>query len=480
VDMTKEWDKDENGDGVYQYFKGPVPLQSITKVIYRDGLLFGLSSTEGGTSATVRTDISAKIFVYDVENMKMLKTIDIGNYIGGIQYPIKYLAALEADPEISNKFWGVVSETLFSMTYDRDTNKFTIKEELSFGKTRFSTDNGWATNDMIFQDDYIYVMFNMVGGLCRVNRNNPKEYKQLLYNFNSLSEIPTNFVIGEDGDLYYTAKGATNLYVLNLDITDEERAEAKNVQDLIDLISDEVTMADRPAIEAARAAWNAMAPANQPLVNNFTKLEDAEFALMALRIAALGEITLEDEAELVAIRKEYANLPIAKRMQLDFYTVSQAESAMSILRGERTTNLIAAIGTVTLEKEQQIRDARASFMALSIYERRLVTNIEVLNAAEATLTGLLLRQSEADAVAKLIDEIGFVFFSNEKIKIAREAYDKLDAETKAWVENYKTLTKAETLLIVEYVAVGIILVGGAAITVLALRKKTSKKKANAE
>jgi len=269
----------------------------------------------------------------------------------------------------------------------------------------------------------------------------------------------------------------TTLYVLNLDITEEERAVAKSVQDAIDLIPAEVALTDRSVIEAARAAWDAMAPANQPLVNNYQKLEEAEIELLRLRIADLGEITIEDEAELVAIRQTYSTLTLEQRMSIDFLTVSKAESVMSILRGERMVNQIAAIGEVTLEKADTIREARAAFMALSRYERTLVTNIEVLNAAEATLTGLLLRQSEADAVAKLIDEIGFVFFSNEKIKIAREAYDKLDAETKKLVDNYKTLTSAETLLIVEYVAVGVIVAAGAVITVCVLRKNASKKKA---
>ena len=479
VDMTKEWDKDENGDGVCQYFKGPIPLQSITKVIYRDGLLFGLAAPMGGTSSVTPVGESAKMFVYDVANMKMIKVVDIGAYISDLPKPLASIAALDIDPDISNKFWGVVAETLFSMTYDRDTGKVTIKEELSFDKHNLRIGNGWFANDILFQGDDMYVMFYKIGGLCRVNRNNPKEYEQLLYNFESLSQIPESMVIAEDGDLYYTT-ASPNLYVLNLDITEEERAIAKNVQDLIDIISDTVTMEDRPAIEAARAAWDAMAPANQPLVNNYRKLEDAEIELLRLRIAALGEITIEDEAELVAIRKAYSALSLEQRMTIDFLSVSKAESVMSILRGERMVNQIAAIGEVTLEKADTIRAARAAFMALSRYERTLVTNIEVLNTAEAILTGLILRQGEADAVEKLIDEIGFVFFSNEKIKIAREAYDKLDAETKAWVENYKTLTKAETLLIVEYVVVGIILVGGAAITVLALRKKASKKKANAE
>ena len=66
---------------------------------------------------------------------------------------------------------------------------------------------------------------------------------------------------------------------------------------------------------------------------------------------------------------------------------------------------IAAIGEVTLEKAEIVRAARAAFMALSLYERRLVTNVDILNAAEATLNKLLLRQNEAANVDKLIEAL---------------------------------------------------------------------------
>ena len=476
VDIQKEWDKDEDGDGACKYFKGPVPLQSITKVVYRDGLLFGLAAPMGGTSAVNPAGETAKIFIYDVENMKMLKTIDIGDYISGVPSPLFALAAFEGDPDISNKFWGVVSETLFSMTYDFDTGKITIKAELSFDRDTIKHGNGWFTNDMIFQDDYIYVMFDKIGGLCRVNRNNPKEYEQLLYNFDSVSQMPSSFALSDDGDLYYIA--GTSLYVLNLDITEEERAEAKNVQDLIDLISDTVTLADRPAIEAARAAWDAMAPANQPLVKNYEKLEEAEIELLRLRIADLGEITIEDEPELVSIRKTYSTLTLEQRMSLDFLTVSKAESIMSILRGERMVKMIDAIGEVTLEKEAVVRDARASFMALTLYERRLVTNIDVLNAAEAVLTTLLLQKSEAGAVDALIEKIGFVFFGDgAKISAARKAYNKLSNEAKDLVENHTTLVLAEIILVVEYVVAAAAVTGGVLYAIPATRAKIFKKKA---
>ena len=204
----------------------------------------------------------------------------------------------------------------------------------------------------------------------------------------------------------------------------------------------------------------------------------AEVALLQLRIDDLGEITIEDEEELVSIRKTYTSMDQALRMLIDFKKVSDAESIMSVLRGQRTSALIDALGEITLENAQLVRDARASFMALTRYERTLVANIEILNTAEATLNRLLVRENEINTVVQRIDEIGFVFFGPAKILEAREAYDALDDEAKVQVENYNTLVTAEVTLIVEYVLAVVIVAFGIVCAIPATRNKIFKKKAN--
>ena len=480
VNMAEEWDRDNDGDGVNDSFAGPVPRQSIVKVVYSDGLLYGVSTLRAGSGLEDTPNATAVIFIYDVENMKMLKTVDLANYIQGVPSTVRIIQSLEADPEISNKMWGMVAETLFSMTYNKETNKVTIKEEISFNKTRINQTTSLCT-PMIFDGDYLYALFGSVGGLLKINRNDTSDYVRLMGDFETTRQVPTDFILGDDGDIYYVSSNSPHIYVLNVDITDEERASAKVVDDAIDLIPDVVTLADRATIEAARAAWDAMPKANQPLVKNLERLEQAEIALLTLRIDALSEnITIEDEPELLAIRAEYMALDLEQRLFIDFRKVSDAESKMSILRGERTTNLINSIGEVTLDKEQLIRDARASFMALTRYERTLVKNIDTLNAAEAVLTGLLLRKSEASAVDKLIEKIGFVFYGDgAKISAARKAYNKLDDATQEWVEKYGILVASEIILVVEYLIAAAVVTGGVLYAIPATRAKIFKKKEKA-
>jgi hypothetical protein len=172
---------------------------------------------------------------------------------------------------------------------------------------------------------------------------------------------------------------------------------------------------------------------------------------------------------------------LTQRATIDYPTVSAAVSRMSILRGQRTTNLIASIGEVTVDKEQLIRDARASYMDLSVYERRLVTNVEVLNAAEAVLTTLLLYKGEAAAVDKKIEAIGFVFFgSGNKISQARQAYNKLDDAAKDYVTKYGILVASEIIIVVEYLLALAVVTGGVLYAIPATRTKIFKKKEKAE
>ncbi|MBO4861998.1 MAG: hypothetical protein J5535_03770 [Firmicutes bacterium] len=114
---------------------------------------------------------------------------------------------------------------------------------------------------------------------------------------------------------------------------------------------------------------------------------------------------------------------------------------------------IAAIGTVTLDSEEAITAARASYDALTDVQKDLVANLETLTAAEEALAALkTAQQDEVDAAAAAaVDEkiaaIGEVTLEKEEaITAARAAYDKLTDAQKKLVSNLATLTAAEEAL----------------------------------
>lgn len=113
--------------------------------------------------------------------------------------------------------------------------------------------------------------------------------------------------------------------------------------------------------------------------------------------------------------------------------------------------LIGGIGTVTVDSERAISDAREYYDALSIEDRVEVKNLPVLEEAEKALEEA--KQAEAEEqtalkkiekVERYISDIGDVSMkSNYQIHTARLAYDDLDADLQQRVGNYDTLEQAE-------------------------------------
>lgn len=166
-------------------------------VVYQNGYLYGTGSTSGGNKTGFNGD-DAKIFVYDVENRRK-----VGEYtvdIPGIEKPL-FIAGIAPDPKEAGKFWGIVSETLFSFRFDEHWNA-TFKEELSFAKDTyyFEGSKQWFPRPILFgEDGYLYAAFDEKGGTQRINPQNPKgDHTRIL------DHAPMHYILGEDGNFYYT------------------------------------------------------------------------------------------------------------------------------------------------------------------------------------------------------------------------------------------------------------------------------------
>ena len=102
-------------------------------------------------------------------------------------------------------------------------------------------------------------------------------------------------------------------------------------------------------------------------------------------------------------------------------------------------NLIVAIGEVTLESGDVIREARIAYTELSDNEKGKVSNLKDLEIAEK-----IYDQLHADAVAGVIDQIGEIG-DESKVLIdeARNQYDALTKSQQKLVKNFDVLIKAE-------------------------------------
>ena len=131
-----------------------------------------------------------------------------------------------------------------------------------------------------------------------------------------------------------TTTGGTSM------ITAADRNKAAAVDKLIEKIGT-VTKDSGPAIEAARKAYNDLTPTQKRLVNRLKELTDAE--------------------------KAYAKLTA---------TAEDQQKAKDVM------DKISKIGNVTKDSEQDIRDARKAYDALTDLQKLLVDNYDVLTAAE--------------------------------------------------------------------------------------------------
>ena len=110
---------------------------------------------------------------------------------------------------------------------------------------------------------------------------------------------------------------------------------------------------------------------------------------------------------------------------------------------------INAIGEVTLSSEQSIDTAKNAYDELSDNQRQKVDNYETLTSAESKLAELKEDKaredkSKADEVISTIDAIGEVTLDKkDQISQARSSYDALSPDQKQLVSNYQALSEAE-------------------------------------
>ena len=179
-------------------------------------------------------------------------------------------------------------------------------------------------------------------------------------------------------------------------------AAAQNVDNLIDKIGT-VTYTDacKQKIDAARKAYDALSSTDKGKVTKLSVLEAAE--------------------------KKYNEL-------------KQADDKV---KAQNVINLINKIGTPTVKSDAAINAAWTAYNALTADQQKLVTNLATLQTATQKWN-----QLKSDEVIKLINKIDdpVTVQSEKAIKEARAAYDKLTANQKKLVNNYKKLTDAETAL----------------------------------
>ncbi len=511
--------------------------QAIINLVYHDGYLYGATSVRGGTGAADREDLSAKLFVYDVENKKKVAEVDLHDYINGLPKQIKMVAGIAADPNIdeNGRLWGLVSETLFSWSFDKDTGKVTVKEELSFDKSTCNTSSNRDSmpRPFVFDDvGYMYLAFDNNGGLRKINPNNPKDNKRIL------QVAPTDYNIDKDNNLYYIEGQAMLLYPM--DVTDVDWEIAGKVDAQIRALNKAVTLDTEAEIVAARTAYEALNWRHKALVQDLEVLQNAEVDLLECKIDTIGEATLDKKDMVFDLKAQYDAMDA--RMQRYVKNYSVLEEAHNVIQAildkeaadavQKMIDSIKNMGEITLEKEQDIRNIRAAYDALTVKQRALV-DAKLLLEAEAKIKAL--RQVRIERLIQIIAQLGDpitladepaiveameiynwmymdereqvdygkliaaeaalkklqkaaaaqvdALIENGEYKAARKAYDALTEGSKQYVRYYDYLLEVEAqgrLITIIVIAV-VVVAGGVTAFILVKRKKQrSKTETNSE
>lgn len=154
-------------------------------------------------------------------------------------------------------------------------------------------------------------------------------------------------------------------------------------------------------------------------------------------ISAIGTVTSESGDLIKEARDAYRQLTDKEKDHVENYALlTEAERAYEQCLAADVDALISAIGEVTPDREAAIKKAREQYNALSVDAKK---HIEL----EKTLVS-----AEAEFVTLAIDSIGTVTAdSGTVIQRARNQYNELSATAKKQVGNYDVLTAAEDALL---------------------------------
>ena len=183
-----------------------------------------------------------------------------------------------------------------------------------------------------------------------------------------------------------------------------DRAAAAAVDNLIDAIG-EVTLKSKQAIETARAAYDNLTPTQKTYVTKLDTLTAAETAYKALvdrkaaddvieKINEIGKVTLESKTAIEAARAAYNALTNDQKLLVENYDVlTAAEAELARLEAEakdkadreaaaQVDEMIERLFPVTRYSGPAIRMARAAYEALTEDQKALVTRYNDLVRAE--------------------------------------------------------------------------------------------------
>ena len=323
------------------------------------------------------------------------KTADLSVKIAAL--PSVYRATLEDVEQIKS-----VQEIYESLTQE-EKDRLTVNEYNKLMALIEKIDGlNQAAADKVIAD------IAAIGPIDEITLESAKQIQKARAGYDALNKYAQYIVECAKPVNYYTLLDAeVKLKELQDAAAEQERidrAAAAAVDNLIDAIG-EVTLESKQAIETARAAYDNLTPTQKTYVTKLDTLTAAETAYKALvdrkaaddvieKINEIGKVTLESKTAIEAARAAYNALTNDQKLLVENYNVlTAAEAELARLEAEakdkadreaaaQVDEMIERLFPVNRYSGPAIRMARAAYEALTEDQKALVTRYNDLVRAE--------------------------------------------------------------------------------------------------
>lgn len=261
----------------------------------------------------------------------------------------------------------------------------------------------------------------------------------------------------------YLAEAKENIDALPTKEQYEYERDVKAAEEVDNLIGNigEVIWADyvKTSINKARVAYDALTESQKALVTLYQVLLDAEeeydrlaaeheyteedaamAALVDELIAAIGEVTLDSGDAIKEARYAYDGLSdIQKSLVQHPEILEESEQKYDELCAAEVVAAIASMGEITTDSLELLQKIQTMYDSLTENQKTFVTNYGKLQEAVVQYENLLAAQS----VVEMIAGIGEVTLESKTVITETiEAYNQLTAEQQVLVSNYELLLAA--------------------------------------
>ena len=329
------------------------------------------------------------------------KTAELSVKIAAL--PSVYRATLEDVEQIKS-----VQETYESLTQE-EKDRLTVNEYNKLMALIEKIDGlNQAAADKVIAD------IAAIGPIDEITLESAEQIQKARAGYDALNKYAQYIVECAEPVSYYTLLEAeAKLKELQEAAAEQERidrAAAAAVDSLIDEIGD-VTLESKQAIETARAAYDNLTPTQKTYVTKLDTLTAAEAAYKALvdqkaaddvmeKINEIGEVTLDSKTAIEAARAAYDALTNDQKPLVENYnvlTAAEAELARPEAEAKYEADLAAAAQVDEMIKRlfpvnrysgPAIRMARAAYEALTADQKALVKHYDDLIKAEAEFAAI--------------------------------------------------------------------------------------------